>query len=186
MKVLEVEFEQLRLLVVAMEGREQVGCVRGSGGGTVDDKVGEVDERDARESSLQPGRRLRGGKVTCRRETGHKETRMKEMGRKTNGSKEMGVGETVAKETGGEEKLVKAMGMRDTGGKVSVGKAMGAQVSQETGGKGDRLMIERESLITFCHQVTECDVGNPSEELFRGSDRGGEKESEGVCGGLNS
>ena len=33
-------------------------------GGTVDDKVGESDEKDARESSSQPGRRLRGGKVT--------------------------------------------------------------------------------------------------------------------------
>ena len=30
------------------------------------------------------------------------------------------------------------------GGKVSRGKATGAQVSQETGGKGDRLMSERE------------------------------------------
>ena len=44
--------------------------------------------------------------------------------------------------------------MRETGGKVLGGKAMGAQVSQETGGKGDRLMSERESLITVCHQVT--------------------------------
>ena len=34
--------------------------------------------------------------------------------------------------------------MRETGGKVSGGKATGAQVSQETGGKGDRLMSERE------------------------------------------
>ena len=33
---------------------------------------------------------------------------------------------------------------------------------------------------------TECDGRDPSEELFRGSDRGGEKESEGICGGLNS
>ena len=32
------------------------------------------------------------------------------------------------------------------------GKATGAQVSQETGGKGDLLM--REILITVCHQVT--------------------------------
>ena len=39
--------------------------------------------------------------------------------------------------------------MRETGGK-----ATGPQVSQETGGKGDRLMSERESLITVCHQVT--------------------------------
>ena len=34
--------------------------------------------------------------------------------------------------------------MRETGGKVSGGKATGAQVSQETGGKCDRLMSERE------------------------------------------
>ena len=88
MKELEVELEQLRLLVVAVVGREQVGCASGSGGGTVDDKVGEGDERDARESSPQPGRRLRGGKVTGRketgrRETGQKKTRRKEMGWKT-------------------------------------------------------------------------------------------------------
>ena len=60
---------------VAMVGREQVGCASCSSGGTVDDKVGEDDERDARESSPQPGRRLRGGKVTGRRETGHKDER---------------------------------------------------------------------------------------------------------------
>ncbi|KAI0227468.1 Leishmanolysin-like peptidase [Lamellibrachia satsuma] len=36
--------------------REQVGCASGSGEGTVDDKVGKDDERDARESSPQPGR----------------------------------------------------------------------------------------------------------------------------------
>ena len=35
--------------------------------------------------------------------------------------------------------------MRETGGKVSGGKAVGAQVSQETGGKGDRLTGERET-----------------------------------------
>ena len=69
MKELEVELEQLRLLVVAMVGRGQVGCASVSGGGRVKDKVGEDDERDARESSTQPGRRLRGGKVTGRRET---------------------------------------------------------------------------------------------------------------------
>ena len=114
MKELEVELEQLRLLVVAVVGREQVGCSSGSGGGTVDDKVEEDDERDARESSPQPGRRLRGGKVTgrretgCkeigRRETGRKETRRKEMEGKTNGSKERGMGETVAKESGGRRR----------------------------------------------------------------------------------
>ena len=49
MKALEVELEQLKLLV-AVVGREKVGCASGSGGGTVDDKVGEDGERDARES----------------------------------------------------------------------------------------------------------------------------------------
>ena len=29
-------------------------------------------------------------------------------------------------------------------------------------------------------------VMDPLEELFRGTDRGGEKEREGICGGLNS
>ena len=42
------------------------------------------------------------------------------------------------------EMIVKAMGVRETGGKVSGVKATGAQVSQETGGKSDRLMSERE------------------------------------------
>ena len=159
MKELEVELEQLRLLILAVVGREQVVCASGSGEGTVD-KVGEEDERDARVSSPQPGRRLRGGKLTgCRetgrkemghRETGRKETRRKEMGGKTNGSKERGVGETVAKESGGgKEMIVKAMGVREMGRK-----ATGVQVSQETGGKGDMLMRERESLITVCLQVT--------------------------------
>ena len=111
MKELEVELEQLRVLIVAVVGMEQVGCASGSGGGTVDDKVGEDDERHARESSPQLGRRLTGSKVTGRRETGRKETEhretgrketgRKEMGGKTNGSKERGVGETVTKETGG-------------------------------------------------------------------------------------
>ena len=45
-------------------GREEVGCASGSAVGSVDDKVGEGDKNDAKESSLQPGRRLRGGKVT--------------------------------------------------------------------------------------------------------------------------
>ena len=34
--------------------------------------------------------------------------------------------------------------MRETGGKVSRGKVMGAQVSQQTGGKGDMLTGERD------------------------------------------
>ena len=85
------------------------------------------------------GRRETGRKETRRRETGRKETRTKEMGGTTNGSKERGVGETVAKESGGKETTVK-----ETGGRVSGGKVTGAQVSQATGGKGDRLMSERE------------------------------------------
>ena len=96
MKELEVELEKLRLLVVAMVGREQGGCASSSGGGTVDDKVGK-DTRDARESSPQPGRKLRGGKVTGRRETGVKE---REVGETR--AKEWEVGETGAKETGGK------------------------------------------------------------------------------------
>ena len=51
---------------MAMVGREQVGCASGSGGGTVDDKLGEDDERD--------GRRETGRKETGRREKGRKET----------------------------------------------------------------------------------------------------------------
>ena len=106
MKELEVELEPLWLLVVAMVGREKVECASGSGGGgggTVGDNVGEDDNRDARESSPQPGRKLIGGKVTGRRETGRKERGRKEMG-KTNGSKERGAGERVAKETVGRRR----------------------------------------------------------------------------------
>ena len=121
MKELEVELEELKLLVVAMVGREQGGCASSSGGGTVDDKVGK-DTRDARESSPQPGRKLRGGKVTGRRETGRKET-----GGKTIGVKERGVGETGGKTTGGKEK-----GVGETGGKTTGVKERGVA---ETGGK---------------------------------------------------
>ena len=46
MKELQVGLEQLRRLVVAVVGREQTGCASSSGGGTVDDKVGEDDERE--------------------------------------------------------------------------------------------------------------------------------------------
>ena len=54
------------------------------------------------------------------------------------------LGDTGAKETVGKETRVKAMGLRETGGKVSRGKVTGAQFSQEMGGKGDRLMGETE------------------------------------------
>ena len=59
--------------------------------GAVDDKVGGGDdERDAREISPQPGRRLRGGRVTGRRETERMGTGRKEMEGKTTGEKETG------------------------------------------------------------------------------------------------
>ena len=43
----------------------------------MDHKVGEGDERDARESSPQSRRMLRGGKVTGRKDTGLNEIRRK-------------------------------------------------------------------------------------------------------------
>ena len=140
MKKLEVELEELRLLIVAMVGREQGGCASSSGGGTVDDKVGK-DTRDARESSPQPGRKLRGGKVIGRRETGRKETGRKGTGGKTTGVNERGVGET-----GGKEK-----GVGETGGKTTRVKerGVGETRAKETGrkGSGQNVMegIERKS-----------------------------------------
>ena len=139
MKELEVELEELRLLVVAMVGREQGGCASSSGGGTVDDKVGK-DTRDARESSPQPGRKLRGGKVTGRRETGRKETGKKGTGGKTTGAKERGVGETGGKEKGVGETGGKEKGVGETGGKgvgETGGKTTGEKEREvgETGGK---------------------------------------------------
>ena len=131
-----MELEELRLLVVAMVGREQGGCASSSGGGTVDDKVGK-DTRDARESSPQPGRKLRGGKVTGRRETGRKET-----GKKGTGGKERGVGETGGKEkgvgeTGGKEKGVGETGGKEKGVGETGGKTTGVKEREvgETGGK---------------------------------------------------
>ena len=47
----ELEMERLRQLILAFVGREEVGYTSGSGEGTVDDKVGGGDERDAMESS---------------------------------------------------------------------------------------------------------------------------------------
>ena len=147
MKELEVGLEELRLLVEAMVGREQGGCVSSSRGGTVDDKVGK-DTRYARESSPQPGRKLRGGKVTGCRETGRKETGRKGTGGKTTGVKERGVGETGGKgkgvgETGGKTTGVKERGVGETGGKTTGVKERGVGETRakewevgETGGKG--------------------------------------------------
>ena len=63
MKELEEELEHLRLLVVAMVGREQMGCASGSCGGTVYGKMEDDDVRDARESSPQPGRKPEGDRT---------------------------------------------------------------------------------------------------------------------------
>ena len=52
------------------------------------------DMRDARDSSPQSGRKLRGGKVTGRKERGRKGT-----GGKTTGVKERGLGETEGKQS---------------------------------------------------------------------------------------
>ena len=99
----EVELEQLRLLVVAVVGREQVGCASDSGGGwTVDDKEGKtIREMLGRANLSLGGSKVTGRRETGRRETGRKETPRKEMGGETNGPKKRGVGETVAKESGG-------------------------------------------------------------------------------------
>ena len=134
MKELEVEFDQLRQLVVEVVGRKQVGCTSGSGGGIVDDKVGEDDERDVRESSTKPGRRLRGGKVTGRRETGRKETGLRETGRKETGLRETGHKETGRRETGRKETRRKEM-ERKTNGSKEIG--VGKTVAKESGGQGD-------------------------------------------------
>ena len=73
------------------------------------------------------------------------------------------MGETEAKESGGNETIVKAMGVRETGGRVSGGKVTGAQVSQATGGKGDRLMSERDPDNSLPpSDKTECDGRDPS------------------------
>ena len=59
------------------------------------------------------------------------------MGRKETGGTETRAKETGAKETGGKATGAKQMGV----------KAKGAQDSQDTGGKGDKLM----GWITRCH-----------------------------------
>ena len=90
---------------------------------------------------------------------------------------------------GGKEMIVKAMGVREMGGRVSGGKATGAQVSQAMGGKGDRLMSEREpdNSLPISDKAAGQNVmeGIHRKSYSEGSDRGGEKESEGICGGLN-
>ena len=106
-------------------------------GGTVDDKVGK-DTRYARESSPQPGRKLRGGNVTGCRETGRKETGRKGTGGKTTGVKERGVGETGGKEKGAGETGGKTTGVKERGVGETIAKEweVGETGAKETGGKG--------------------------------------------------
>ena len=127
--------EELRLLVGAMVGKEQGGCASSSSGGTVDDKVGK-DTRDARESSPQPRRKLRGGKMTGHRETGRKETGRKGTGGKTTGVKERGVGEAGGKEKGVGEMRGKTTRERGVGETRAKEWEVGETGVKETGGKG--------------------------------------------------
>ena len=53
--------------------------------------------------------------------------------------------------------------------------------SEGEGSGGDRSVGDRREGVR-----TECDGGDRTEELFCSSDRGGEEESEGVCGGFDS
>ncbi|KAI0219723.1 hypothetical protein LSAT2_028753 [Lamellibrachia satsuma] len=191
MKELEVELEELRLLVVAMIGREQGGCASSSGGGTVDDKVGK-DTRDARENSPQPGRKLRGGKVTGHRETGRKETGRKGTGGKTTGVKERGVGETGGKEkgvgeTGGKTTGVKERGVAETGGKEkgvgeTGGKTTGVKERGvgETGGK-EKGVGETEGKTTG---VKERGVGETRAKEWEVGETGGKGSGQNVMEGI--
>ena len=176
MKELEVELEELRLLVVAIVGREQGGCASSSGGGTVDDKVGK-DTRDARESSPQPGRKLRGGKVTGRRETGRKETGRKGTGGKTTGAKERGVGETGGKEKGVGETGGKEKGVVETGGKTTGGKEKGVG---ETGGK-EKGVVETGGKTTG---VKEREVGETRAKEWEVGETGGKGSGQNVMEGI--
>ena len=186
MKELEVELEELRLLVVAMVGREQGGCASSSGGGTVDDKVGK-DTRDARESSPQPGRKLRGGKVTGRRETGRKETGKKGTGGKTTGAKERGVGETGGKEkgvgeTGGKEKGVGETGGKEKGVGETGGKEKGVgETGRKTTGVKEREVGETGGKTTG---VKEREVGETRAKEWEVGETGGKGSGQNVMEGI--
>ena len=180
MKELEVELEELRLLVVAIVGREQEGCASSSGGGTVDDKVGK-DTRDARESSPQPVRKLRGGKVTGRRETGRRETGRKGPGGKTTGAKERGVGETGGKEKGVVETGGKTTGVKER--EVGETRAKELEVGEtgvgETGGK-EKGVVETGGKTTG---VKEREVGETRAKELEVGETGGKEKGVGETGG---
>ena len=183
MKELEVELEELRLLVVAMVGREQGSCASSSGGGTVDDKVGK-DTRYARESSPQPGRKLRGGKVTGHKETGRKETGRKGTGGKTTEVKERGDRrkEKGVGETGGKTTRVKERGVAETGGKETGGKTTGVKERGvgETGGK-EKGVGETEGKTTG---VKERGVGDTRAKEWEVGETGGKGLGQNVMEGI--
>ena len=52
---IDVEMERLRQPIVALVGRQDMGCASGSCGRTVNDKVGECDEGYTRENYLSLG-----------------------------------------------------------------------------------------------------------------------------------
>ena len=89
----------------------------------------------------------------------------------------------------GKETRVRATGGKAKGTKVSGGKAARALVSQETGGKCERLIGEREidnSLPgdkTAGQNITE---GIQQKSYSEVVIEGGKEDSEGVCGGLDS
>ncbi|KAI0213855.1 hypothetical protein LSAT2_001033 [Lamellibrachia satsuma] len=172
-------------------GKGTGGCASSSGGGTVDDKVGK-DTRDARESSLQPGRKLRGGKVTGHRETGRKETGRIGTGGKTTGVKERGVGETGGKEKGvgelgGKTTGVKERGVAETGGKEKGvgeigGKTTGVKERGvgETGGK-EKGVGETEGKTTG---VEERGVGETRAKEWEVGETGGKGSGQNVMEGI--
>ena len=82
MKQLQVGMELLRQLVVELVGREEVGYASGSGGGTMDGKVTEDDEIDARVSSPQPGRELDVSREDVRRQDVRRSDERRRDGRK--------------------------------------------------------------------------------------------------------
>ena len=162
-------------------GKGTGGCASSSGGGTVDDKVGK-ETREARESSPQPGRKLRGGKVTGHRETGRKETGRKGTGGKTTGVKERGVGETGGKEkgvgeTGGKTTGVKERGVAETGGKE---KGVGETGGKTTGVK-ERGIGETEGKTTG---VKERGVGETRAKEWEVGETGGKGSGQNVMEGI--
>ena len=82
-----------------------------------------------------------------------------------------------------QETRVRVMGVRDMGGRCQEGRRRELKLARRRKGNVTRWWV-RGRLITVC-QVTRLQW-NGTEELFWGSDRGGEGESENVCAGIDS